>query len=139
MPDPVNFMSWTDIAELHAMGFEIGNHSWTHADFSTPRGAARLEGELALVDYELSRVKVPKPTSFAWCGNYLRPESIAVLRRSGITLARRGGAPEVEYGKVVVGPAYRSEASSSSVNSHHRRRLSGLDLRAFRQGPRRSP
>ncbi len=106
MPDPVNFMSWTDIAELHAMGFEIGNHSWTHADFSTPRGAARLEGELALVDYELGRVKVPKPTSFAWCGNTFGPESIAVLRQRGIKLARRGGAPEVEYGKVVVGPAY---------------------------------
>src|SRR5262249_51206167 len=106
MPDTANFMTWSDIAELHAMGFEIGNHSWTHADFSTPRAAARLEAELALVDYELSRVKVPRPTSFAWCGNTFGPESIAVLRERGITLARRGGAPEVEYGKVVVGPVY---------------------------------
>jgi hypothetical protein len=88
------------------MGFEIGNHSWTHADFSTPRGAARLEAELALVDYELSRVKVPKPTSFAWCGNTFGPESIEALRKRGITRARRGGAPEVEYGKIVVGPVY---------------------------------
>ncbi len=106
MPDQANFMTWADIAELHAMGFEIGNHSWTHADFSTPRAAARLEGELALVDYELSRVKVPKPTSFAWCGNTFGPESVEVIRKRGITLARRGGAPEVEYGKVVVGPVY---------------------------------
>lgn len=106
MPDTANFMTWAEIAELHQMGFEIGNHSWTHADFSSPRGAARLEGELALVNYELSRVKVPPPKSFAWCGNTFGPESVEVLRKAGITLARRGGAPEVEYGKIVVGPAY---------------------------------
>lgn len=106
MNDTANFMTWADIAEIHAMGFEIGNHSWTHADFSTPRGAARLEGELALVDWELSRVKVPKPISFAWCGNSFGPEAREVLRKHGITLARRGAQPEVEYGKPVIGPAY---------------------------------
>ena len=47
-------MSWKDVGELHQMGFEIGNHSWTHADFSTPRNAARLAGELALVENELN-------------------------------------------------------------------------------------
>lgn len=112
MPDTANFMTWADIAELHAMGFEIGNHSWTHADFSTPRNASRLEAELSLVEYELNRVKVPKPTSFAWCGNTFGPEAIEVLRRCGYKLARRGGAPEVEYGKIVVGPAL-------DVKKHH--------------------
>lgn len=112
MPDKANFMTWEDIAALHEMGFEIGNHSWTHADFSTPRNAARLEAELALVENELRRVKVPKPMSFAWCGNTFGPEAIDVLRRCGYTLARRGGAPEVEYGKIVVGPAL-------DVKKHH--------------------
>src|SRR6186997_409580 len=41
MSDHENFMSWSDIADLHNMGFEIGNHSWTHSDFSVPRNAAR--------------------------------------------------------------------------------------------------
>jgi peptidoglycan/xylan/chitin deacetylase (PgdA/CDA1 family) len=36
MPDAEHFMNWKDIAELHQMGFEIGDHSWTHADFSSP-------------------------------------------------------------------------------------------------------
>ncbi|MBL8176856.1 MAG: polysaccharide deacetylase family protein, partial [Bryobacterales bacterium] len=112
MPDKANFMTWMDIAELHAMGFEIGNHSWTHADFSTPRGASRLEAELSLVEYELNRVKVPKPVSFAWCGNTFGPESMAVLTKCGYKFARRGGAPEVEYGKIVVGPAL-------DVTKHH--------------------
>src|SRR5262245_41323596 len=67
MDDRTNFMSWSDIAEIHQMGFEIGNHSWTHPDFSTPKNAARLAGELALVDRELdgTKPKVPRPISFA--------------------------------------------------------------------------
>jgi peptidoglycan/xylan/chitin deacetylase (PgdA/CDA1 family) len=39
MDDAKNFMTWQEIADLHQMGFEIGNHSWTHADFSSPRSA----------------------------------------------------------------------------------------------------
>ncbi len=39
MDDAENFMSWQDIAEIHEMGFEIGNHSWTHSNFSIPRNA----------------------------------------------------------------------------------------------------
>ena len=50
MGDQENFMTWQEIAELHQMGFEIGNHTWTHGNFSTPRGAAHLHGELALVE-----------------------------------------------------------------------------------------
>src|SRR5689334_24928619 len=49
MSDAENFMTWKEIAELHQMGFEIGNHTWTHSDFSSPRNAARLEGELYMV------------------------------------------------------------------------------------------
>ena len=97
MEDTKHFLSWQDVAELHGMGFEIGNHSWTHGDFSTPRAASRLAGELALVDYELGRVKVPKPVSFAWSGNSFGPEAVEVLREHGIQYARRGGQPEVEY------------------------------------------
>src|SRR5687767_1793856 len=59
MADSANFMTWSDIAEIHRMGFEIGNHSWTHAGFNSPRAAARLEGELALVDNALEKVGVP--------------------------------------------------------------------------------
>jgi len=113
MEDTKHFLSWQDVAELHAMGFEIGNHSWGHGDFSTPRAASKLAGELALIDYELQRIKVPKPVSFAWSGNSFGPESVAVLREHGIRFARRGGQPEVEYGRMVLGPAF-------DPSRHHR-------------------
>ncbi|MEZ5398080.1 MAG: polysaccharide deacetylase family protein [Bryobacteraceae bacterium] len=106
MPDEARFMSWRDIAEIHAMGFEIGNHSWTHANFGMPREAARLAGELALVENELSRVNVPKPVSFAWPGNGFGPESLAILENAGYKYARRGISPEQPYGTLNVGPVY---------------------------------
>src|SRR5579872_821053 len=43
-------LGWQDFAQLHQQGFEIGNQSWTGRDFSVPRNAARLAGELALVE-----------------------------------------------------------------------------------------
>src|SRR5438270_1887676 len=75
MEDRTNFMTWEDIAEINEMGFEIGNHSWTHADFSMPKNAARLAAELFLVDRSLGQTKpkVARPISFAYCGNTFGP------------------------------------------------------------------
>lgn len=106
MHDREHFMTWDEIAELHEMGFEIGNHSWSHAEFETPRGAARLAGELALVERALAQVGVPRPTSFGYTGNFFGPEAVQVLRDVGMRFARRGEMPEQEYGKAVVGPVY---------------------------------
>jgi peptidoglycan/xylan/chitin deacetylase (PgdA/CDA1 family) len=109
MDDTENFMTWRDIADLHEMGFEIGNHSWTHAGFNTPKAAARMEGELALIDHALKQVGVPKPVTFGWPGNGFGPEGVAVLRRLGYKFARRGMQPEVPYGEIKVGTYYDPE------------------------------
>lgn len=106
MEDRENFMSWTDIGDLHRLGFEIGNHSWTHAGFNTAASARALAKELVQVETELMQVGVPKPVSFAWCGNAFGPESVQVLRDQGYRLARRGMQPEIPYGKIQVGPAF---------------------------------
>ena len=104
MPD--HYMTWQEIAELHAMGFEIGNHTWTHPPLLSSYDAARMPAELALVENELHHVGVPKPTSFAWCGNTFSPESVRQLADLGYRLARRGMQPEVPYGQVAVGPTF---------------------------------
>ncbi|MBX7256108.1 MAG: polysaccharide deacetylase family protein [Candidatus Hydrogenedentes bacterium] len=106
MNDTENFMSWEDIATLHKMGFEIGNHSWTHPNFAEPEAAARIAGEMALVENELGKVGVPKPVSFAWTGNGFGPEALQRLRKLGYKFARRGMQPEVPYGKLEPGPLY---------------------------------
>jgi len=104
--DRENFLSWQEITELHEMGFEIGNHSWTHSDFGNPKNAAHLSGELALVEKQLADVGVPKPVSFAWPGNGFCPQARRVLEQAGYQFARRGMQPEVPYGQVRPGPLY---------------------------------
>jgi peptidoglycan/xylan/chitin deacetylase (PgdA/CDA1 family) len=108
MDDQTNFMTWQDIADIHEMGFEIGNHSWTHDDFSMPRNAARLAGELYLVDsaLEQTKPKVPRPISFAYCGNTFGPEAVQRLADLGYQFARRGEQPEAHYGKLEIGATY---------------------------------
>src|SRR5215472_16007149 len=99
MDDPTNFMSWSDIAEIDQMGFEIGNHSWTHSDFSMPKNAARLAGELYRVDRALehTKPKVPRPVSFAYCGSTFGPEAVQRLIDLGYKFASRGEQPEAAY------------------------------------------
>ena len=106
MADRESFMSWEEIAEIAEMGFEIGNHSWSHSNFSVPKNAARLEGELALVENALDKVGVAKPTTFAWCGNRFGPEALSKLRRLGYRFARRGLSPELDNRELEPGPAY---------------------------------
>ena len=108
MDDRTNFMTWEEIGEIHEMGFEIGNHSWTHADFSQPKNAARLAGELFLVDRALAqtKAKVPRPISFAYCGNTFGPEAVQKLAELGYHFARRGEMPEARYGTLEIGATY---------------------------------
>jgi peptidoglycan/xylan/chitin deacetylase (PgdA/CDA1 family) len=104
MNDKEHFLSWDDVADLHRRGFEIGNHTWTHAVFDKADQAPKLGGELQMVDDALARVGVPKPISFGWPGDNFGPEALEQLRLLGIRLARRGMQPEVPYGEVQVGP-----------------------------------
>jgi peptidoglycan/xylan/chitin deacetylase (PgdA/CDA1 family) len=107
MPDRERFMSWEEIGELYRMGFEIGNHTWTHAGVSMPRGVARLKGETYLVDQLLAqKAKVPPPVSFGYPGNGFGPEAVAKVAALGYRFARRGMQPEMAYGKIEPGPAY---------------------------------
>jgi peptidoglycan/xylan/chitin deacetylase (PgdA/CDA1 family) len=106
MDDPEHFLSWEDAAAIHEMGFEIGNHSWTHPGFNSPKMAARMAGELALVENALAGVNVPKPVRFAWTGNGFGPACLRALEDWGIRFARRGMQPEVPYGEIVPGPLY---------------------------------
>src|SRR6266850_2974993 len=108
MEDRTNFMTWEEIGEIHEMGFEIGNHSWTHADFSMPKNAARLAGELSLVERALDQIKpkVPCPVSFAYCGNTFGPEAVQRLAELGFKFARRGEMPEAPYGKLEIGATF---------------------------------
>jgi len=91
-----DYMTWDEIAGLHQRGFEIGNHTRDHMGV-TADNVGELEEQLRAIDEHCREHGIPKPTSFAWPGNALAPEALAVLQRHGIRLARRGGAPEHPY------------------------------------------
>jgi peptidoglycan-N-acetylglucosamine deacetylase len=112
MEDQSYFLTWEEVAKIHRLGFEIGNHSWTHDNFGRAESGVKLGAELELVEKELAKVGVPKPASFAWCGNAFGPEALEQLRQRGYLVARRGMQPEVPYGAIQVGPALR-------VQNHH--------------------
>jgi peptidoglycan/xylan/chitin deacetylase (PgdA/CDA1 family) len=106
MDDTLNFMSWKDVKMLDSMGFEIGNHSWTHGNFSQPKQAFELEGELGMIESVLQQYGISKPISYAHTGNAFGPEAIAALSNLGYQFARRGKQPEVEYGSLAGGQGY---------------------------------
>ena len=108
MNDPTNFMTWEEIGEIHQMGFEIGNHSWTHADFSRATNIMLLADELSQVDEALAQTKarVTRPVSFAYPGNSFAPEAMQRVSEHRFKFARRGVQPEAHYGTLETGATY---------------------------------
>ncbi len=106
MKDTENFMQWKDVASLYKMGFEIGNHSWSHLAMVTEKDIASMEAELARVDSALLANGIPKPVSFAYPGNHFAPGTVEKVRALGYRFARRGMQPEMPYGKIAPGPLF---------------------------------
>jgi|GEM_PF-473504 len=93
MFDKTNFLNWEEIAELDKMGFEVGNHSWSHGAFHDCDSEKIAEKEITKVEEALKKVGVPKPVSFSWCGNHFGPETYDILKKLGYKFARRGPTP----------------------------------------------
>jgi peptidoglycan/xylan/chitin deacetylase (PgdA/CDA1 family) len=91
-----DYMTWDEIAELAADGFEIGNHTRDH--FVVKRdNVDKLAEQVRAIAERCREHKIPVPTSFAYPGNGIDPAALAVLKEEGILFARRGGAPEYPY------------------------------------------
>lgn len=91
-----DYMTWEEIAQLHMDGFEIGNHTLDHLGV-TDKTLANLPAQLRGINVLCQKHGIPQPTSFAYPGNALTKNALAVLRDNGIVFARRGGAPEHPY------------------------------------------
>ena len=91
-----DYLTWEQIAELHRDGFEIGNHTRDHMGLSKanlPKATEQIEA----INTQCAAHGIPRPTSFAYPGNAIDPDAIAVLAGLGFRFARRGGAPEYPY------------------------------------------
>jgi peptidoglycan/xylan/chitin deacetylase (PgdA/CDA1 family) len=91
-----DYMSWEEIAQLHRDGFEIGNHTRDHKGVT--RDAVRdLPAQLRGINTRCEMHGIPVPVSFAYPGNAIERDAVAVLKDNGILFARRGGSPEYPY------------------------------------------
>jgi peptidoglycan/xylan/chitin deacetylase (PgdA/CDA1 family) len=89
--DSVYYMKWEQIAALHKMGFEIGNHTGHHKNM-TKMNREEMKAEINYIDNKCAAYGIPKPISFAYPGNRADSLSQVVLKEMGYQFARAGGS-----------------------------------------------
>lgn len=101
-----NYTTWGEIAELHAMGFEIGNHTKNHPGLGG-LSEARVAEEIKGIEKRCEEHKIPKPVTFCYPGFHHAPHVVKVVREQNYQFARRGVGPEhPDGGNGARGPAY---------------------------------
>jgi peptidoglycan/xylan/chitin deacetylase (PgdA/CDA1 family) len=91
-----DYMSWTEIAQLHADGLEIGNHTRDHQGV-TAKTVGDLAAQVRAINAQCKKHGIPATVSFAYPGNAIDKSALPVMKELGIKFARRGGAPEYPY------------------------------------------
>lgn len=85
------YMKWEQIAALHQMGFEIGNHTGHHKNM-TKLNREEMQKEITCIETKCKEYGIPKPVSFAYPGNRADSLSQVVLQEMGYKYARAGGS-----------------------------------------------
>lgn len=88
--DSLKYMTWSQIAELNKMGFEIGNHTRTHKHVNRMSRKQMYE-ELDYIEMKCKEYAIPKPVSFAYPGYDTDSLSQVVLQEKGYRYGRIGG------------------------------------------------
>lgn len=106
LEDKTRYMTWEEVADLDARGFEIGNHTRAHANVAT-QTPQELLADILHIDARCEEFGIRKSTTFCYPGYRNSPEAVQVLRRHGFAFARRGTDPEYAYDREGGrGPAY---------------------------------
>ncbi len=89
--DSLLYMNWRQISTLDQMGFEVANHTHTHADVSK-LSKQQFDAELTYIEERCISWRIPKPSSFAYPGYGLNAPVLSFLREKNYVLARAGGS-----------------------------------------------
>ncbi len=89
--DSLIYMNWRQIKELSKMGFEVANHTRTHAAVSNLTKAQLIE-ELNYIERKCDSLGIEKPSNFAYPGYSLSTPVIETLIENGYKFARAGGS-----------------------------------------------
>jgi len=94
--DRRGWLTWEQVKELDKLGFEIGSHSISHTNLlhiSATQVKAQIEG----VDKACKAHGIPKPTTFAYPGEYHDRRIVKALSEAGYVAARCGVTPECPF------------------------------------------
>ncbi len=111
--DKTKYMSWEQIRALHEQGFEVGNHTLTHAH-ADRLSRERFEAELEAIERRCLSNGIPKPVSFAYPAYATTPAAPAWLEGKGYQFARVGGSRPYRPG--VDHPMFIPSFSTSGTN-----------------------
>ena len=89
--DKKHFLTWEQIKQLHADGFEIGNHTRRHASVARQKPEA-LEADIIYIEKQCEKHGLPRPISFCYPGYTTSKACVKILRKRGYLFARTGGA-----------------------------------------------
>ncbi len=89
--DSTLYMNWRQIQELDRMGFEIANHTHTHANVSK-LSKAEFDDQLEYIDSKCDSLGIPIPINFAYPGYGLSPQVLEFLEEKDYVFARAGGS-----------------------------------------------
>ena len=102
--DPTKYMSWVEIKALEDMGFEIGNHTWSHSQFGGGSSAAGFLSEVKKIEELCLANKMAKPTTFCWPIYTVGTQLFPTLLDNGYLFARSGGRNDRPYRPTVDNP-----------------------------------
>jgi peptidoglycan/xylan/chitin deacetylase (PgdA/CDA1 family) len=86
-------LTWDDIRNLNADGFEIGNHTMNHLDM-TKLSREQIEKEIQGIEVLFKEHGIPAPKTFVYPGFHDNLLIAQVLLQKGYLFARRGVTPE---------------------------------------------
>jgi len=85
--DKRQYMTWEQIRELDASGFEVGNHTGSHALMKDlPR--EKMLDDVEQIERRCEEYGIRKPVTFAYPVGVTSPEIIQILREKQYALAR---------------------------------------------------
>lgn len=103
--DPKMYMSWDQIKALDALGFEVGNHTWSHSQMGG--GKANVAGQLpdvTKIEDLFAANGIPKPTTLCWPIYSVNTAMFEVLLDRGYRFGRSGGRNDRPYRPTLENP-----------------------------------
>jgi len=113
--DSTLYMNWRQIKALDKMGFEVANHTHTHANVSK-LSRPEFNAELEYIENKCDSLEIAKPRNFAYPGYGLNANTLEFLQKKEYAFARAGGSraynPLVDHPYLL--PSWATNAGNKS-------------------------